>query len=177
MFKEQDSHDGILCKCPDFQPVQTQFQVCPRSRPVSLRRNVEAGGPCVCVCVEVGGQQGSTVCVCVEVGGQQGSTVCMCVCVCVCVCVEVGGQHGSTVCVCVCVSETFPVGFGESDGDGIGYAGDAAPGLFQGLQSGFGVRSIGGKKEDRVLGTEEAPPHHPRTCLPSIQPGSPLPGP
>lgn len=99
--------------------------------------------------------------------------------VCVCVCVEVGGQQGSTVCVCVCVSvsETFPVGFGESDGDGIGYAGDAAPGLFQGLQSGFGVRSIGGKKEDRVLGTEEAPPHHPRTCLPSIQPGSPLPGP
>ena len=145
MFKEQDSHDGILCKCPDFQPVQTQFQVCPRSRPVSLRKNVEAGGPCVCVCV------------CVEVGGQQGSTVC--------------------VCVCVSVSETFPVGFGESDGDGIGYAGDAAPGLFQGLQSGFGVRSRGGKKEDRVLGTEEAPPHHPRTCLPSIQPGSPLPGP
>ena len=81
------------------------------------------------------------------------------VCVCVCVCIEVGGQQGSTVCVCVCVSETFPVGFGESDGDGIGYSGDAAPGLFQGLQSGFGVRSIGGKKENRVLGTEEAPPH------------------
>ena len=83
----------------------------------------------------------------------------VCVCVCVCVCIEVGGQQGSTVCVCVCVSETFPVGFGESDGDGIGYSGDAAPGLFQGLQSGFGVRSIGGKKENRVLGTEEAPPH------------------
>ena len=117
------------------------------------------------------------VCVCGGWGPAGKHCVYVCVCVCVCVCVEVGGQHGSTVCVCVCVSETFPVGFGESDGDGIGYAGDAAPGLFQGLQSGFGVRSIGGKKEDRVLGTEEAPPHHPRTCLPSIQPGSPLPGP
>lgn len=51
VFQERDSHDGILCKCPDFQPIEhvtgsecsAPFQVYPRDRPVSSRTNLELG--------------------------------------------------------------------------------------------------------------------------------------
>lgn len=88
-------------KCPDFQPVQAPFQVGPRSRPASLRRDVEVGGPCLCVC-RGWGPTGVHTRVC-RLVGQQESTVCVC------------------VCVYVRFSETFSVGFGESVGVGIGY--------------------------------------------------------
>ena len=56
------------------------------------------------MCVEVGGPAGVHTRVC-RLVGQQESTVCVCV----------------SVCVCVRFSETFSVGFGESDVVGIGY--------------------------------------------------------